>query len=145
MDILSILQNGVSYIAANSTAIVAYLAAGGGISVALQVLKKMRKWERSAWIQFVLAVFSVATAAADYVINNYTTGPVPQIFGDMAPKILVAAMLMHRIAINPLSKLIEQQVQGMIKRAAVKAADNVSVTGSITPHITADPGNQDLL
>jgi len=127
-----------NYLRENYVTILTYLGAGGGISLALQFLKKLRHWEKSAWIQFVLGVFTVLASTADYVINNYSTGPIPTIFGDMAPKLLAAAMIMHRVAVSPLTKLIQKQIQNMVTRAAVKAADSVSVTGTITPRVASE-------
>ncbi len=140
MDFHALVTYTLDYLQANWTTITAYLAAGGGVSVLLQLFKRLRKWESKAWIQFVLAVFSGLAATADYIISNYNTSPLSQIFGDMAPKILVAALLMHRIAVNPISKLVEKYVQGLVTKAATKAANRVSVTGQITPHVTTvDP------
>ncbi len=136
MDYTVILTNALNYFQANYLTILTYLAAGGGVSAALQLFKKLRKWERGAWIQFVLAVFSALAAIADYVIDNNTSGAIPTIFGDMTPKILVAALLMHRIAINPLTKLIEKTIQTRVNKMANRVVDTVSptVTGQITPH-----------
>ena len=50
------------------------------------------------------------TAAADYVVNNYITSPLPTIFGDFAPKILLSALLLHRLAVSPLTKLVERHL-----------------------------------
>ncbi len=89
--------------------ILSYLGAGGTISVLLQFVKKLRRWDSGAWIQFVLVTMTSVAATANYVINNYITSPLPTIFGNFAPKILLAALIVHRLAVSPLSKLIEQK------------------------------------
>ncbi len=150
-DILIYIGNGVvelgRYLLANDTTILAYLAGGAGVSALLQLFKKLRKWESKAWIQTVLAIFSGLAATADYVINNYATSAMPTIFGDMAPKILVAALLMHRVAVNPLTKVAEKAIKNYISTRAEKVADSVVVTGHITPvspSETAVPAQFDL-
>src|SRR5882757_2203964 len=88
--------------------ILTYLGAGGGVSITLQVIKKLRKWDSKAWIELVLGIMASLTATTEYIINNYTTSPLPTIFGDFAPKILLASLLVHRILVSPLTKSIEQ-------------------------------------
>lgn len=107
MEALEYIQN---FLLSHWQVIGTYLLAGGGISVVLQFVKKLRKWESKAWIEFVLGFLTTLTATADYVVNNYVTSPLPTIFGDFAPKILLAALLVHRIAVSPLTKFVEKQV-----------------------------------
>lgn len=140
MDIPTLISYGINYLQDNYVTILAYLAAGGGVSLVLQFIKKLRKWDNKSWIQLVLGAFTVVAATADYVINNYATSPLSTIFGDQAPKILAAAMIMHRIAINPASKSIEKWLNNQIQAAAVKVADTalpVAAVQQITPMTSA--------
>ena len=114
MNYHELLSYGYQFLQNNWTTILAYLGAGGGLSIALQFAKKLRKWESSAWIQFVLGIMTVLTSSADYYINNYTTSPATRILGDLAPKLFVAAVVMHRIAVNPLTKVLENNLGGFV-------------------------------
>lgn len=106
-QILSYLLN---LVISHWSTVLAYTGAGGGVSVLLQFLKKLRKWESGAWIQLVLGIITTATAASAYIIRNYTTSPLPTIFGNFAPKILVAALVVYHLAVSPLSKYIEKNL-----------------------------------
>lgn len=130
MQVLNYLQN---LLVTHWEVILSYLGAGGSVSVVLQFVKRLRKWESTAWIEFVLGTMTSITAATNYIINNYVTSPLPTIFGNFAPKILLASLLVHRILVSPLSKLIEQKLIPWIANlkmaiAELKAAKAASTT-----------------
>lgn len=141
MQVLTYLQN---LIITHWTVILTYMSAGGGISVLLQFMKRLRKWESSAWIEFALGTMTSLTAATNYVINNYITSPLPTIFGDLAPKILVASLVTHRLLVSPLSKLIEQRlvpwVVDLKKAIAELKAEKATVSMQQVP-VPENPAN----
>lgn len=136
MQLLIYIQN---IILTHWTVILSYFGAGGGIATALQFVKRLRKWESTAWIEFVLGLMTTATAAANYIISHYTTSPLPTIFGNFAPKILLAALITHRILVSPLSALIEKKLVPWVTefkmavaelKAAKKASSGATKTDS---------------
>jgi hypothetical protein len=115
MDTSHILTYLHTFVITHWTVILTYLATGGGISVVLQFLKRLRKWESSAWIELALGIMTSLTAITNYVISNYASSPLPTIFGNYAPKILVASLIVHRLLVSPLFKLVEQRFIPYIK------------------------------
>lgn len=103
-----------------------FLAAGGGLSTLIQLLKRLRKWESAAFIQLMVGVFSLLAALADYILTNNNSG-LSNVFGSVWPSLIVAAMFMHRVAINPLTKLIEGQIMSTLKDAKAYRSEKASV------------------
>lgn len=113
------------YLARNWETILGYLLAGGGVSTVLQFIKRLRNWDNAAWIQSVLFLFSGLAALADYVLNDYATSPLTTTFGNIAPKILVAALVMHRIAVSPLFKLGETWLESALAKFGTVRRDGL--------------------
>lgn len=122
------------YASQNWDTILTYLLAGGGISVALKFLSRLRKWESAAWKEFVLGLFSAVAALSNWIINNYATSPLASL-GNVGPRILVAAMFMHRVAVNPLTSLLENKVAFYLKAGKYYKEELVkeSATSQQTP------------
>lgn len=134
------------WLANNWQTVAGYLLAGGGVATVLQFIKRLRNWDNAAWIQSVLFLFSGLAGLADYIINDYATSPLTTALGTLAPRILIAALVMHRIAVSPLFKLAEQGLETalakfgtirrdgliyrLLKKSPVAAADPVSVSAS---------------
>lgn len=104
------------WLANNWQTVLGYLLAGGGVSTVLQFIKRLRKWDNAAWIQSVLFLFSALAALSDYIINDYATSPLTTTFGNIAPKIFVAALVMHRVAVSPLFKLAEKGLEASLAK-----------------------------
>ena len=101
-----------------------FLAAGGGLAGVIQFLKRLRNWDNAAFIQLMVATFGLVAAAADVIIRHSNSNdPLALLFGHVWPTLLVAATIMHRVAINPLTKLIENSIGSTIKDAKAYRAE----------------------
>lgn len=119
----------VHYANQNWGTILTYLLAGGGVSVALKFMSRLRKWESAAWQELVLGVFSAVAALSNWIINNYATSPLASL-GNVGPRILVAAMFMHRVAVNPLTSVLEKKVLFYLKAGKFYKEELVKETAS---------------
>lgn len=125
----------VNYAQAGET-ITSFLAAGGGLSVLIQLLKRTRKWESSSFIQLMLGAFGLLAATADVVIKHSGSGdPLALLFGHVWPTLVVAAMVMHRLAINPLTNLVEKSIVSTLKDAKAYRAEKATVA----PPVIVEP------
>lgn len=53
--------------------IVAYVAAGGGVSILTQIVKKAKQWESDSVIQRFVLLISFIGTSADWYLQNYST------------------------------------------------------------------------
>lgn len=113
MDIAKIIEEVLNLIINNYAGILLFLAAGGGLSILLELFKRMRNWERSSWIQFVLLVMTSISIIADYILTN--NHQFVSYFGTFAPALFTAATFMRYVTTKPLFKLTERLLEDWLK------------------------------
>lgn len=117
----------VNYLQANWDTIGTYLLGGAGVSVIVKLIDKFRKWEKGTWKEIAVGVVSALGATTDWIINNYHTSPLATL-GNVGARLYVAAVFMHRVLVNPLTKLVENNLIGTWKDAAAYRAEKAAAT-----------------
>jgi len=105
-DNLIVIINNIDWSSVALT-VTGFLAAGGGLSAFIELLKRVRKWESGAFIQLMLGVWTLLAAVAEYIVTNTNAAdPLARLFGSLWPSLFLSAVVMHRAAISPVSRLI---------------------------------------
>lgn len=125
----------------NWPAILAFVGGSAGLSAFLQVVKKHLNLDEAKKIVIaLLAVFSYVASAAQYLINNSATSPLPTILGN-GSKLLALAVVLHRFAVSPAYTKLASYFTPLFDAAAqLKAAQTpISTTANevaTSPEVT---------
>lgn len=84
------------------TALGAFLAAGGGVSVVLQVIKHFKSIDSAAISRALLATFSFMTAAVNYIL--YTPGSSLSVLASHTAIVMTAAHVWYWFTVGPAYK-----------------------------------------
>lgn len=125
----------VNYLQHNWTAIGTYLLGGAGVSIVAELLIRWHKLTKDGWKELIAGTLSAVTAAADWVVNNYSTSPLASL-GNVGPRLFAAAVLIHRLVVSPSFAKLEKVVTPYL--TAVKTLKAETTPSPEVPPATPD-------